>query len=248
MAAVVVMFMADFGLPARNGISFTISFTGTARAQTHQHGAAETPPQPTAAQVQPQNAPSDEPPREVPTVEIPVEQQKVIGLNTVAAEIKPMRKIIRTVGLVEYDERLLATVNTKFEGWIEKLYVDYTGKYVGQGEPLADIYSPELLATQKELISVSKWARGGGGMLSGDARAILEAARERLRLWDVTDHQIRQIEQTGKPMRTLTIHSPISGYVVQKMAVKGTRVMPGEKLFDIADLSNGLDIVRYFRI
>ena len=182
---------------------------------------------------------------EAPSVEIPPEKQQLIGVKTVVAEVKPLRKIIRTVGLVEYDERKLATVNTKFEGWIEKLYVDYSGKYVRKGEPLADIYSPELFATQQEFLSLLKWKKESGSakyqdvgsMLSKDAQAIIEGARQRLRLWDISDAQIGRIEQTGKPMRTLTIYSPVSGYVVQKAVLKGMRVMPGEKLFDIADLS-----------
>jgi len=133
----------------------------------------------------------------------------------------------------------------KFEGWIEKLYVDYSGKYVKQGERLAEIYSPELLATQQEFINLLKWSKEGaasrnkevGAMLSRDSNAIVDGARQRLRLWDISEDQIAAIEQTGKPVRTLTIKSPASGYVVQKSVVRGQRVTAGEKLFDIADLS-----------
>ncbi|HMK56619.1 MAG TPA: efflux RND transporter periplasmic adaptor subunit [Dissulfurispiraceae bacterium] len=182
---------------------------------------------------------------EAPTVEISPEQQQLIGVKTVTAEIKPMRKIIRTVGLVAYDERRLSTVNTKFDGWIEKLHVDYSGRYVRKGEPLADIYSPELLATQQEFINLLKWKNEErsiknqdiGSMLSRDSNVIIEGARQRLRLWDISDEQIDKIEKTGKPIRSLTIYSPVSGYVVQKSALKGARVAAGEKLFDIADLS-----------
>lgn len=181
---------------------------------------------------------------EAPTVEIPLEKQQLIGVKTVVASVKPLQKIIRTVGRIEYDERRIATVNTKFEGWIEKLHVNYTGKYVKKGEPLAEIYSPELVATQQEFLNVLRWANPGtdkesavGKMLSKDAEAIIEAAKQRLRLWDINDAQIKKIEEAGKPIRTLTIYSPASGYVVQKTALQGMRVMSGEKLFDIADLS-----------
>ena len=181
---------------------------------------------------------------ETPTVEIPLEKQQLIGVKTIAASVKPLQKIIRTVGRIEYDERRIATVNTKFDGWIEKLYVDYTGRYVKKGEPLAEIYSPELVATQQEFLNVLKWSKPGadkdsaiGKMLSKDAEAITEAAKQRLRLWDINDAQIKKIEEAGKPIRTLTIYSPASGYVVQKTALQGMRVMSGEKLFDIADLS-----------
>lgn len=180
---------------------------------------------------------------EVSTVEIPTEKHRLMGVRTVKAEPKSMVKIIRSVGRIEYDERRLATVNTKLEGWIEKLNVDYTGRYVGKGETLAEIYSPELIATQQEYLNVIKWSSTNasgelGKLLSKDAEAIVEAARQRLRLKDITDEQIKNIETTGKPIRTFSVYSPVSGYVVQKNAIRGMRVMPGEKLFDLADLSS----------
>jgi len=191
---------------------------------------------------------------ESPTVEIPPEKQQLIGVKTVEVSVRPLDKVIRTVGRIEYDEKRLVTINAKFEGWIEKLYVDYTGKFVRKGEPLAEIYSPELTATQQEFLNVLKWSRQSSlpshpksgsdreaisvrAMLSKDAETIVEAARQRLRLLDITDSQIRQIEESGKPMRTLTLYSSSNGHVVQKMALRGMKVMPGEKLFDVADLS-----------
>lgn len=181
---------------------------------------------------------------ETPTVEIPEDKQQLIGIKKTEVAVRPLQKIIRTVGRVEYDERRVSTVNTKFEGWLEKLYLDYTGKYVKAGEPLAEIYSPELVATQQEFLNALKWGSKIqkpkskiDALLSKDADMVLEAARQRLRLWDISEDQIKKIEETEKPLRTLTIYSPASGYVVQKMALKGMRVMPGEKLFDIADIS-----------
>jgi len=169
----------------------------------------------------------------------------MIGVKTVEASLHQLQKVIRTVGRVEYDERKLATINAKFEGWIEKLHIDYTGRYVKKGEPLAEIYSPELVATQQEFINAVTWSRrnsNAGGdamknMLSRDAQSLVDAARQRLALWDISEEQIKKIEETGKPIKTLTLYSPVSGYVVQKMAIRGMRVMPGEKLFDIADLN-----------
>ena len=200
--------------------------------------------------------------QEAPQVEITPELQQRIGVKTVKAIVKPIQKTIRTVGRIEIDERNQATVNTKIEGWIEKLYVDYTGRYVKKGEPLAEIYSPELLATQQEFINTKKWVgkqtiptpqeghnHGAKAetpepasvlkqMLEKDAAATLEAARQRLRLWDMSKAQIKKIEETGQPVRTITLYSPVSGYITQKMAVQGMKVMPGEKLFDVADLSH----------
>jgi Cu(I)/Ag(I) efflux system membrane fusion protein len=153
------------------------------------------------------------------------------------------------VGRVEYDERRIATVNTKIEGWIENLRVDYTGRYVKKGEVLAEIYSPELVAAQQEYLNILKWSRQGAApagaeeasamnrMLAQDAEAMRQAARQRLRFFDISEAQIRKIEETGSPLRTLAIFSPVSGYVVQKLAVQGMKVQPGEKLFDLVDTS-----------
>jgi Cu(I)/Ag(I) efflux system membrane fusion protein len=174
-----------------------------------------------------------------------MDKQKMMGVKTVTVAPRQIGRTIRTVGRVEYDERKLATVNIKYEAWIEKLHADYTGMQVKKGEPLAEVYSPELLATQQEFLNTLRWAKSSGemqegavaGMLTRDAVAIIGAARQRLRLWDITDEQIRIIEETGKTVRTMTLVSPLDGTVVQKNAIQGMRVMPGEKLFDIADLS-----------
>ncbi len=210
-------------------------------SQGHQHEGRSSE----STQPQKEKAAAQEAEDESPTIEIEPEKQQLIGVKTVEVSVRPLQKIIRTVGRMDYDERKLATINTKFEGWIEKLYVDYTGRYVKKGEPLAEIYSPELFATQQEFINAVKWAKSKiqnpkseiDTMLSKDADVIIEAAKQRLRLWDISDEQIEKIKETEKPIRTLTIHSPVNGYVVEKMALNGMRVMPGEKLFDIADLS-----------
>jgi membrane fusion protein, copper/silver efflux system len=241
LALAVVLYLF-FGISSEEKKTASAPQTG---ANPHQgHGGAATATQPEAA-LQPAAAETKQENDEETNVEIPPEKQQMIGVRITAAEIKPMTKTVRTVGIVEYDERRLATVNMKFEGYIEKLYVDYSGRYVKRGERLAEIYSPELLATQQEFISLLKWSKEGaasrnkevGTLLTRDSNAIVEGARQRLRLWDISEDQIASIEQTGKPVRTLVLLSPASGYVVQKTIVRGQRVMPGEKLFDIADLS-----------
>lgn len=193
-----------------------------------------------------QTASTEKPFEEPPVVEIPLEKQQFIGVKTTTVQMKSVQKSLATVGRIEYDEKKLATINSKVEGWIEKLYVDYTGKYINRGEPLAEIYSPELLATQQEFINLLKWKKSAElrttntelkSMLTKDTDSIIEAAKQRLRLWDITDEQIRKIEETGKPMRTLTLYSPVSGFVVQKAVFQGMRIMPGEKLLDVADMS-----------
>jgi membrane fusion protein, copper/silver efflux system len=205
---------------------------------------------------------------EAPTVEIPTDKQKLMGVKTATASVQPLIKTIRTVGLVEYDQRLLNTVNTKIEGWVEKLYVNFTGIYVKKGDPVADIYSPELWATQQEFINMVKWAKRSkarsearvksaglseddldiAGMIDRDAQSLVDAGRQRLKLWDISDAQIRAIEESEKPIRTLTVYSPYSGYVLQKNVNQGQRIMPGEKLLDVVDLSTvwiNADIYEY---
>lgn len=233
MTAVIVMVVALW-------LSGTIP---TAFAQHAGHGGAP-PAQPEPAKKQVKEQPKEQQ-EEAPTVEIPLDKQQMMGLKTAPVTRKALRKTIRTVGRIEADERRLATVTTKFEGWIEKLYVDYTGKRVKKGEPLAEIYSPELFATQQEFINTLRWKAPGvairddelGRMYARDNETIIDAARQRLRFLDISDEQIKEIETTGKALRTLKLNSPVDGTVIQKTAVQGTRVMPGEKLFDIADLS-----------
>ena len=224
---------------AATSIGLSKGATESKPAEGHQHGAV---PVPAETKETPGEAKQSE---EAPTVEVPTDKQQLIGVRTVKAAIQPMNRVIRTVGRVEFDEKNLATANTKIEGWIEKLHVDYVGRYVQKGEPLAEIFSPELVATQQEFLNILRWSNQGKGvkdertaaLLVKDAQTLLEAAKERLRLWDINDEQIAKIEATGKPIRTLTIYSPASGYVTQKMAVQGMRVMAGEKLFDVVDLS-----------
>ena len=212
----------------------------TAWAQGHQHPPATEKGQPPASPKAAKPEPAPPPP---PTVEIPADKQKLIGLKTTAVGLQSLTKTIRTVGRIENDERRQAFINAKVEGWIEKLYINTTGVTVKQGQPVAEIYSPELLATQQEFLNVLRWKKslkeeGFGALLAQDAEAILGAARQRLRLWDISEAQIRRIEETGQPIRALTLYSPVSGQVMQKMAVQGMKIMPGEKLFEVVDLSS----------
>jgi len=179
---------------------------------------------------------------EAPTIEITEDMQRMIGVRTAAATVTPLTRNIRLNGRIELNEQKLFTVNTKIEGWIEKLSVDYTGRSLKKGEPILEIYSPDLLAAQQELINIHAWNKPGepgttDNMIASDLGRLAEAARKRLRLWDISEEQIRGIERTGTPMRTLTISSPVSGYVAKRYAVRGMRVMAGEPLLDIADLS-----------
>lgn len=179
---------------------------------------------------------------EAPTVEVPEDMQRLLGVKTAEAVFASLKKTIRLAGRIGYDEGNVATVNTKVEGWVEKLYVPFEGTWVKKGEPVAGIYSPELQAAQQELLSLlaSKKAGAGsslGAMVDADWERLTDAARHRLRLWDISAAQIREIEKTGTPLRTLTIFSPVSGYAVKRYVTRGSRVMPGEPLLDVVNLS-----------
>lgn len=217
-----------------------------AQHQGHGAPAPAKPAPPAPAPTQPkQPVPEEEP----PTVEIPIEKQQLIGVKTAMVSMQTLRSSIRTVGRVEADEKKLAAITMHFDAWIEKLYVDYVGKYVQKGDPLAEVNSHELYATQQEFLNALKWSKQSNGandqakdqqvssLLVRDSEAIVEAAKQRLRLWEISDEQIDAIAQSGKPNRMLTLYSPVNGYVIQKNAVQGMQAKTGDKLFDIADLS-----------
>ena len=163
------------------------------------------------------------------------------GITFGTVEERTLEDAIRTVGIVTFDETRVAAVSPKFSGFIERLYVDFTGKPVRRGEALLEIYSPELVAAEEELLLAARL----DGTLSQTrvpgvpARAsnLAAAARQRLRLWDISDAQIDGILRSGRARRTLTMHSPVSGVVVEKNVLRGQAVQAGQTLYTIADLS-----------
>ncbi len=164
-----------------------------------------------------------------------------IGVRTAEVKRQPFSRIVRTVGHIDYDEESLYNINTKFPGWIEKLFVERTGDFVRQGQPLFEIYSPELVATQEEYLLAYKnqrrLAESEFKEVSFGAQSLLGATRQRLKFWDINKNEIEQLERTGKVRRTLTIYSPASGVVVHKNAIEGSYTKAGMDLFRIADLS-----------
>ena len=186
------------------------------------------------------------------SVNVSPEKQQLVGIRTTSAEIRPMVKKLRTVGIVTYDETRVAQVFSKVEGWIEKLVVNYTGKLVQKGQPLFTLYSPDLVSTQEEYLLAlrAKQTLGSSSIkeISLGSESLLESAHRRLSLWDISEAQISDLEKTGKPKRTLTFYSPISGFVLKKDAIQGMRIMPDKELYTIADLSTvwvNADIYEY---
>ncbi len=165
-----------------------------------------------------------------------------MNVQTAVAEKGELSREIRTVGYLEYDQQKMVSVTTKYPGWIEKVFVNYVGEPVRKGQPLFEIYSPELVQTEQDLLSAIQFARRLEGATE-DARqralALVEASRQRLRYWDVTEEQIRRLEETGKVFRTLTVVAPARGVVMMRMpGLEGRAVQPGVELFHIADMSS----------
>jgi Cu(I)/Ag(I) efflux system membrane fusion protein len=170
------------------------------------------------------------------------ERRRVLGLRTAPVERVNLQRTIRTVGRVTADERRLHHVHTKFEGYVERLFVDFVGKEVRRGEPLVSIFSPELVATQEEYLLAlrarERLAAGGIESVAQGGADLVDAARRRLLLWDIRPSDIERLERTGTVRRTLDLYSDVDGYVVEKHALQGMRITPSETLFDIADLSH----------
>jgi membrane fusion protein, copper/silver efflux system len=163
-----------------------------------------------------------------------------IGVTSAVVSEGSLDQSVRAVALVAYDERRVRTATTRLEGFVERLYVDYTGRYVRAGEPLLALYAPMAVATQQELILAHRLQHDlaqGTREAQASASATVEAARQRLQFWDVPPETIAQVESTGVVERTVVLRAPYSGYVIEKPVLLGQRVMPGDPLYKIADLS-----------
>ena len=170
----------------------------------------------------------------------PVTSQNM-GLKMAVAEKMPLTRTVTTVAHIDYDEEKLYGVNSKVAGWIEKLYVDYEGQSVARGDPIVEIYSPELVAAEQEYLSaLTNYNNLKETSLSSareGATDLLNAAKDRLLLWDVSEKQIAELEKTGVVKKTLALYSSADGVVIKRMVVEGDKVSPGMNLFKVADLS-----------
>jgi len=161
-----------------------------------------------------------------------------IGVSLVAAEERALTFRLEALGVATYDETRLRVVNPKVEGWVEHLHVDFNGAPVRAGQPLMDIYAPQLVSAQEELALAARLVREAGTeRASENAGALLESARRRLAYWDIPGETVRRVEETGEIRRTVTMVAPATGVVVEKSVVEGDRIMPGMVLYRIADLS-----------
>ena len=168
------------------------------------------------------------------------EQSRRIGVTYAVASLAPLPREIRTVGQISYDETRVRAVSLKIDGWVEALYVNFTGQAVPVGTPLLSIYSPMLVTAQEELLLAKRLASdvsNGTEDARASAGSLLNSARRRLAYWDISPTDINRIETSGQVQRTLIIRSPVGGYVVEKNVLQGTRVMAGDPLYRVADLS-----------
>jgi len=175
-------------------------------------------------------------------IQLTPQRMQSIGIVLGKVESKPVNSELRFYGNVQVDERRQAYVQTRFAGWIRKVYADATGNFIGKGQPLFTIYSPDLVSTEQEYLIAKKNSEslqrsGVSGVASG-AASLLTAAKERLLQWEVSPSEIEKLDQGGKPITDLTIYSPVSGYITDKKALPNMYVQPENMLYTVADLSD----------
>jgi RND family efflux transporter MFP subunit len=191
----------------------------------------------------PMYADGDEPAGVMPsgTVKISAVKQQLIGVRTETVKREPLTRTIRAVAQVQVDETKIARIHVKIAGWVEKAQVDFIGKLVRKGQPLFSLYSPDLVATQQEYLIARRAEKDLGSSpfteVSRGSETLLQAARERLRLWDMSDEQIQKLDETGQVSRTTTMYSPIDGFVLKREVFERTYITPETELYEIADFS-----------
>jgi membrane fusion protein, copper/silver efflux system len=169
-------------------------------------------------------------------------RQQLINVQTTEVEVRSLEKIIRTVATLEVDETRIAYVHPKIQGWIDKVFVDFTLQHVNLGDPLFSIYSPELVSTQEEYLLALKTADNLADSpfehVSSGARSLFEATRRRLELFDITDQQIEELEKSGQVQKHLIVYSPVNGHVTEKNAFPNMHINAETKVYTIADYTN----------
>ncbi|MFA6443992.1 MAG: efflux RND transporter periplasmic adaptor subunit [Sterolibacterium sp.] len=182
----------------------------------------------------------ESPPGSANQIRISTEKVQKLGVRTEAASLRTLDKIVSAAGRIEADERLLYTIAPKFEGYVERLHVNVTGQAVARGQPLFEVYSPELVSAQREYAIAMQGVRSlreAGGEAQNSMQQLADASLARLKNWDISEEQVKTLARSGEAKRTLTFRSPVSGIVTEKKAVQGMRFMPGDALYQVADLS-----------
>ncbi len=173
-------------------------------------------------------------------IRISTDKVQKLGVRSEAASLRALDKIVRAAGRIEPDERRTYAISPKFEGYVERLHVNVTGQPVGKGQPLFEVYSPELVSAQREYAIAAQGVealKDAGGTAQAGMKQLAESSLQRLKNWDISEEQVKALAKAGETKRTLTFRSPVSGIVTEKKALQGMRFMPGEALYMIADLS-----------
>ncbi len=168
------------------------------------------------------------------------QQAQRIGVTYAPVQMGPLGRVVRTVAIVSYDETRLKSVTARVDGWVERLYLDFTGQSVRIGDPIFSLYSPMLVSAQQELLLAKRLRErvaGGSPDAVRGADELLESARRRLLYWEVPAADVAQIESSGAIRKALTFRSPVQGVVIEKSVLGGQRIMAGETVYRIADLS-----------
>jgi Cu(I)/Ag(I) efflux system membrane fusion protein len=176
------------------------------------------------------------------TVHLSADELRQFGITFGNVQERTLENTVRTTGTVTVDETRLSEVTPRFGGYVEHLYVSATGQRVRKGQPLMEIYSPELVAAEQELLVAEKLqasiAQSGVPGVPGATTDLVAAAKQRFALWDISDAQVNEILHTGQVRRTLTLYAPASGVVLEKHVVQGQAIQPGEMLYRVADLGD----------
>jgi Cu(I)/Ag(I) efflux system membrane fusion protein len=174
-------------------------------------------------------------------IKISTDKVQKLGVRSEPAAMRALDKVVKAVGRIEVDERRVFAIAPKFEGWVEQLFVNATGQPVSKGQPLFEVYSPELVSAQREYAIANeavKSLKDAGADAQASMQRLADSSLARLKNWDISEEQVRALAQSGEARRTLTFRSPVSGIVMEKKAVQGMRFMPGDALYQIADLSS----------
>ncbi|MEP7183739.1 MAG: efflux RND transporter periplasmic adaptor subunit [Betaproteobacteria bacterium] len=183
----------------------------------------------------------DEPDAGGNQIRISTDKVQKLGVRSEPVTMRALDKVVKAVGRIEVDERRVFAIAPKFEGWVEQLFVNATGQPVSKGQPLFEVYSPELVSAQREYAIASEAVnslKDAGADPQASMKRLADSSLARLKNWDISEEQVRALTQSGETRRTLTFRSPVSGIVMEKKAVQGMRFMPGDSLYQVADLSS----------
>lgn len=184
---------------------------------------------------------ADDEPAAANQLRISTEKVQKLGVRSEAAQLRALDKVVRASGRIEPDERRIFAISPKFEGYVERLHVNVTGQPVGKGQALFEVYSPELVSAQREYAIAAQGVESlkeAGGQAQDGMKQLAESSLLRLKNWDISEEQVKALARSGETKRTMTFRSPVAGIVTEKKAVQGMRFMPGEALYQVADLSS----------